>query len=922
VKRTVLLLLLVLLVGAAAASFYAVRLVRPWPVSEPVERAENALAVPGLIGLAHLHVEQAVALERLAGGGPDGEALPGTPEEQERRDLLPALRDRGVDPRDVTHQWLIGAIAGEQGSGLVQILYGDFPVEIVRTALEETYEIEPAPEGGAPLLTLTREDVGTCERSEPMAVALGRERIVFGEPNLVSLVLARLESGAPAEIDLAAWRAQRDAHVASAGLLVPRELGNLVSNPIAQMMLAGALEQMTPVESVFVGALPRLLPPGVIVDTSLEADDADWVREQEQRFAGWRSEMEAKASEKLPSAAELLRRISVEAAGNRLSLQVTFDPDLRQETEDFVTEGGRLIFGGSGNEDMGALFDTTGEKQREVTLKRNELQKFPSPFSTDQIPDFVRDESQKIEGEIRLGPFGVRSRAVRILREQGDLVELEIAAASSRIPNLGNEASFVGRTPRLRLFVSRVLGREGEDLLREEHCGPDRNSLGEQLQSGTDSEFVDGSFVKVAPDYSGTKKVRLREGAQLEDVAAVEGYIEMRLPTALQKIRVDAPLADKVVEGNGVRLEFGDGEDGRLTYEISGRGDMLLAIRGRNAAGRALESGGGSSSSSLFGSGKSVSKRFMGEIAYVEVILVEEESSTRHPFTLEDLTPRLRSWASNDDNVVVAQHRDAFLEEISGSDAGADCQMGTTAADSVQPFRLCLAGGQMLWGGRVNTSFELLSPYSRSIAGNLSALELAVDAIWVAESPTKAAESLRIPASGRHFASLERDFQGPHLEDRLWVDFQADEEPPKEHLTHVDGRLIHRLPTKLFPLHLDITKLGNEIRYNNGFAMKLIEISENGMRVWMRVDRDRIVQFVVRDEQKQAMITTSDPIESAAGPDQNEGVVADGSMPENDEWIGSFQISTLEAGAPTTLEVIYALAMEERAYAFHVALPE
>jgi len=922
VKRIIVPLALVLLAAAAAATYYAVRLVRPWPVPEPVERAENALAVRGLIGLAHLHVEQAAALERLAGAGPEGDALPGAEEELRRRDLLPALESRGVDPREAIDQWLIGAITSDEASGLVQILYGDFPVGAVRSALEETYEVASAAGEDGPLLTLTREDAETCARSEPIAVALGRERIVFGEPKLVSSVLARLRRGDPPEIDLGAWRAVRGAYVASAGLFLPRDLGKVVSDPMLGMMLAGLLDQMVPVEAMFVGAAPRLLPPGVVVDTSFEADDADWVREQERRFTGWRSEIESKASDAFPSAAELLRRVSVEAAGKRLSFQVALDPRLRKETEDLVSEGSRLIFSGVGAGDLGALDGAAGAGTREITLEERELQKYPSPFSADQIPDFVREESQKVAGEVWSGPFGVRGRAARILREQGDVVELEIAAESSRIPNLGSDASLAGETPRLRLFVSRVGGRAAEDLLREEHCGPERNSIGEPLQSGSETELIDGGFVKVSPSYSGAKKVRLREGAQLADVATVEGYVELRLPTALQTLRVDAPLAGKVVEGSGVRLEFEAGPDGEVSYEVSGREDMLLAIRGRNAAGRALKSSGGSSMSGLFGSQKRVSKRFLGELAAVEVILVERESSMRYPYTLEDLAPRFRSRFAGGDEAVVAQDREAFLEEISRSGFSGDCPPETTAASSVEPFRLCLAGGQVLWGGNVNASFELLSPYSRSIEGNLSALELAVDGIWVADGSTPPAESLRIPARGRHFASPNRHFKAPYLEDHLWLGSQVEEDLPNRDLTHVDGRLIHRLPTKLFPLPLDITKLGNEVEFTNGFAMKLVEISENGVRVWMRGDRSRIVQFVVRDERGAAMITTAEPIEPAFERDREPAGVASGSEPATDEWVGSVQISTLEAGTPTTFEVLYALGMEETAYPFHLAVPD
>ena len=101
----------------------------------------------------------------------------------------------------------------------------------------------------------------------------------------------------------------------------------------------------------------------------------------------------------------------------------------------------------------------------------------------------------------------------------------------------------------------------------------------------------------------------------------------------------------------------------------------------------------------------------------------------------------------------------------------------------------------------------------------------------------------------------------------------------------------------------------------------LVEISEDGVRIWMRGDRSRIVQFAVRDEQGKAMITTADPIERAAEGDPETAAVPDASEAESGEWIGSIQISEREAGAPKTLEVIYALAMEEQAFPFHAAVP-
>ncbi len=161
--------------------------------------------------------------------------------------------------------------------------------------------------------------------------------------------------------------------------------------------------------------------------------------------------------------------------------------------------------------------------------------------------------------------------------------------------------------------------------------------------TGNRSRYVNNTFVQV-PVVQGKKAVRLAPGAGVKDIAAITGYIDLRLPTRIETRRVEAPFEGQLVELPGLRIKLTESEPGAVKYEISGSSDRVLAVRGLNAAGQYLRSAGSYASNRMLGAGKTVSKSFAGTPAAVEFVIAAEEAVQRYPFEIAPVAPAFDQW--------------------------------------------------------------------------------------------------------------------------------------------------------------------------------------------------------------------------------------------------------------------------------------
>jgi len=906
-KKLAALVFSILTIAAIGAFGYAHHLARPRPLPARVLEAEAALAMEGLVAIAHFNVEHAVDLEPLILGSPDDAALPDPDSDAgaSTRGLISALEAGGVDIRADFHHWLGALLSGESAAGIVQVWIGDIPTEPVQTALAERFVVKVAPEDDR-LLLLSSENPDTCELSPPMALRVGPQELVLGEPALVARVVERLETGAAAEVDLADWRGFRESRLTSAALLAPDDVGEAIPNPMLQMAAGPALETIDPLSHVLIGAQLQVMPPGLAVTLRANARDAAWPTTQAQRFESWRSDILATRRDELPSLGELLERLSLEAEGSRLDGQVLLNRDFADNfMQAVVVEPMQLFFDAMGPGQSQPAGSASEGAPAEVLRDPSQLARIEERVDLTKLPAFEKPEFRSPEGVIRSGLFGIWVKALRVLPEDEDVFEIELAAESTRLPNLHLGDAF-GSNSRIQLQVSHVRGGDGTNLLRAERCGAKRNDDGGRFMAGSSSDYRDDQWIQVNPSHTGSKTIRLRPGAGLHEVESVEGSVLVRMPTFVEKVRIDAPFEGKLIERPGIRIIFDASAPGEVQYTVSGERDRVLRASGLNAGSQALQEAGTSSMGRIGRPGTAVTRHYQGEVAALELELVSEEEQKRFPFRIENITPLSGMWASEDASLVEGQSRDAFRSKVRSAapELAEACASGEQSAH-LAPFRLCLKSAQSYWGEQVTSQFELYSPDHPVVRGNLSGLELAIDGFTVeAEGGGKdgGKGAAFVAASDRQFANLSPDFQHPYLKGDLHLQTQAEGEMSNKTIRSVRGQVIHRLPTRVHPLTLDVSELGNEILYSNGFYLRLVEVGENGMHIRVRGDRSRIVQLVLRDAKGERLAAGRARLEPA------------GDVPG--EWVGIVHA----AGEPTLLEVRYALGVDQLAFPFDLAL--
>ncbi len=894
----ILLAAVVVLGGAAAGGgyWYLTSTLSPKPVPPEALAAEAALALPGAVGFMHFNVRQAVEAERIFLGEEDRDALLDPFAAQ--GDMLQILLREGIEPRDVLDHVFGVAVLEEDTVGTAAVLLGNFPEDRIRDALAESHRIEPVRWGETEALLLTRQDPDSCLDVAPFAMVLTAQRILFGDPGVVQRLVPRFATAADPEMELEAWRNYRKDKVFSLALFVPpKDVLARIEDPMTRMVTRGMENNMAPVEAVYFGSAIEAVPPALMFDLRIDTQDSNWVAVMESGYQSWREELDQEAAKSLPSVALIMDRLSVVAKGTRLQASARLDRSVLQDVGRLPMELVQALFAGFGSK---SATEEPISPEQEKTVPQDKVAQFSAAVSHGGLKPFDPEVAQNFEADVTSGPFGVRLEAARLSEPKGEenppeLVELEFSVSSSGIPNIGAVGSgFAGSSEgRGRIFVSRIANSDGENLLRDEPCGPNRNSLGGALSTASGGVFVDNEFVWV-PVLKGTRGFRLKPGAALTDITRIEGSIRLNLPTATRTLRLTAPLEGQVVEVAGMRVRFDDGGPNGVKFEVSGEVDRLLDVRALNGAGAYLASAGSYSSGRLLGAGKTVGKDFQGQPASVEVVVADQITEADYPFSLESALPGFDQWDFPVAFTVAAAKRTSLAKDLAAADQSQVNCAAERTDPALKPFRVCVQWMRPSWGDSLQGGFSVAGPNSPALAGNLSAVALSVEGLQVAGS-----EAL-VEVAHSDFVALSNAYGSPDvLQENPYLTVQGVEGQEEATIEKVQGRLILRLPKKLARFTLDVTKLGSSAADPSGLSARLVEIGGGGLKLEITGPRERLVQFVPRDEEGTALATNAVDVDA-----QEEG----------EGWTASLRVS----GRPATLDIVYAEAQEVAEFPFTV----
>ena len=176
------------------------------------------------------------------------------------------------------------------------------------------------------------------------------------------------------------------------------------------------------------------------------------------------------------------------------------------------------------------------------------------------LPAYQPDPPFLPEVDAVSGPFGIRLSAVE-LGAADDSLELTITGTHRGIPNLGDAER------RVTLYVDSVSDAAGNELLREESCGRERNDLAVEL----DRPHFNNSL-------TGDKTVRLKPGVRHADIHRIRGRVELALPAEVETIRLAALDTEQTIDREGIRVALKASDADTLDFKVYGDHARLYPV--------------------------------------------------------------------------------------------------------------------------------------------------------------------------------------------------------------------------------------------------------------------------------------------------------------------------------------------------------
>ena len=613
-KRALAALLGVLVLLGAALYLFVVR-----PLLRPVEltaAAESALATEDLLLLGGINVKQAVFLERWFLGSPRVSTGPAATPAVADRALLDHLRAAGVDPRHDVDQALYAVYPAAESTRHAVVLIGRFNPTAINAYLRRELQATPRSATGPASYEVVRTDPTTCQPAATWIVTATPEWIFLADPASHPALLPRLTSP-PAERrePLDWWRSLARADVASVGITSLDRLETGASHPFVKSSAKALAAEGGAFGRLYVGLGVKPVPPQGVLRIVIDAKDATRGAAQLKAWEQAVNASRARWQDSMPSVAALFESLKVHADGPRSTIEVTVDRTLAANSQRVINELLAVALGGLGVR--------AGELAAAPPAERIDTE--PLPFvpslAPRSLPAFDPQAQFAEDVDQIQGPFGLRLGEVRLSADPAAGLELLVEGFAKEIPNLG------GNDERARLVIDSVKSTGGQELLRPEACGRERNSQPAPFRT------VGSHQLKAA------KTVRLIAGADPRALQSVSGRVQLRLPTRTEVVALDHPKPGASVERFGAVFTVTRVDGGTVSYQIAGARDRVLHFRALNGKRQPLASPSSFSSDFLFGDGVSGQKSYSGAIDRLEVVFAADEEAVELPFALTDFAP-------------------------------------------------------------------------------------------------------------------------------------------------------------------------------------------------------------------------------------------------------------------------------------------
>ena len=581
------------------------------------------------------------------------------------------------------------------------------------------------------------------------------------------------------------------------------------------------------------------------------------------------NDSKAQWGQQMPTVARLYDALSIEHDLGALSLKANVDKlwlkDATKIPQEFMT----LLFSGSN-----MSFSSSGSPSAPQERINENPAKFVSQISINALPVYQAKPPFIPKADTVSGPFGIVLSAVELSDEENAGLELTASATHNGITNLGKSEE------RVQLFINSVTDAQGNELMRDESCGSERNTLPAPINS----PHFDDSVM-------GVKTVRFKAGTQHADIHQIHGEVKLLLPVSTETVQVTSLSQAQQIDRDNLHIKLNQSAADTLDYEVYGDSKRLLAVRGLNKNGQPLSQSSSISSGFLFGEGLSKTQSFSGQVVSMELVLATRDIEKRYPFKLTQTHPRIINSESRHAPTRVETYSLAQLQRSFKSAPATPTDRNNLKAETViGPFRIALNSMSNFMSLR--TTLSVYAPRIPSLTDNLTGMLMEVTAIV-----NEAGENLIKGQSKNNLIGLSEDWQDKtRLHAQTNISFEERIKATDVHT--IKGRLHLRLPKKIDIASMQLLNVGDQIQIKDKKII-LKRIDDKGFTLDFGTQLPPLVAVNAYNTENNSIWLPHSSLESKDG-----------------RWIGSFNTH----GEFKRIELLLASEQEIKKYEFELAL--
>ncbi len=576
-----------------------------------VQKAEAILLTPNTIVLGHANIAKMAELEQLFTDtsnddyryNPNGEGV------------INALLAEDINLRRDLDQLVFSLNFNEDtGPYVSAVLAGTFNQAALFKGLARHYSVTKKTVDGLTIFELIKENRHTCKMSEPIAVTSTNNMIVISHPASIVSIFNQLNTPSRSTVVNQQWLDYRSQHIASIGLLQPDNLKH-ASSGFVGLMLSGLSKEIKGAQSVFAGLSASFLPPSGSIDIVVNSRDKTWLSDTQGRLQEQLTEQQQTANSNDDFLSKLINGVEIVDKPQTLGARFTVDAEM-------VAEGKKAFESG-----LSSLISLGGGKQSSSDKDNitEEIDENVKPYivriSSLQLPEFESKYGKRYQWQE--GPLAASVTSLRINAD--NQLEIDIEAAASGLPN----APSSGYGSSGELLITSVIDKSGAELLAVETCGNKINSDPAEMTSYSSDGAVEAK-----------KTVRLLPIAKVDDIAQLEGRIDLAIATQTNTAILAADSDEMVVEQGDMYLRIKSIEGNSVNFVVSGNQQRLLSVRAMNANKQYLQGSGKSS----FGDSqsKSMNVTYKGNVKFVEIVSAVNYKRVKKRFTITNALPLQR----------------------------------------------------------------------------------------------------------------------------------------------------------------------------------------------------------------------------------------------------------------------------------------